>query len=136
MSESEMEFPQKPKGSFGILMWWLRKLWVGWRTMCPRCEKGAMFESFFQIRQRCPHCNIKLQPNAGDELGVIAVGYFLTLFPAMLGLILAYAYTEWSAYQLLFLFFFLTAFFLIAFYRNMKGLWVGFAYLLTGLRRL
>ena len=136
MSDIELEIPQKPKGSSGIFRWWLRKLWLGWRTTCPRCEQGAMFESFFKIRKRCPTCNVKFQPHAGDELGVIAVGYFATTIPALIGLVLAYAYTDWTSYQLLFFFFFLTTAILIGLYKNMKGLWVGFVFLLTGLKRL
>lgn len=132
MSDTEITIPRKPTGSGGIFAWWLRKLWIGARTVCPRCEHGSMFESFFGIRKRCPHCNVKLQPHSGDELGVIAVGYFLTLIPAMIGLILAYAFTDWTAYQLLFLFFFLTTAILIGFYRNMKGIWIAFVFLLTG----
>lgn len=136
MSEPEVEIPKKPSGSGGILGWWLKKLWLGWRTICPRCEQGSMFESFFGIRKRCPHCNVKLQPHSGDELGVIAVGYFLTLIPALIGLVAAYSYTDWSAYQLLFFFFFLTTVILVGFYRNMKGLWVAFVFLLTGFKKL
>lgn len=136
MSHTELEIPRKPKGSGGIFMWWLRKLWLGWRTTCPRCEQGSMFESFFKIRKRCPSCNVKFQPHAGDELGVIAVGYFATTIPALIGLVLAYAYTDWTPYQLLFFFFFLTTAILIGLYKNMKGLWVGFVFLLTGLKRL
>ena len=132
MSDTEITIPQKPTGSGGIFAWWLRKLWIGSRTVCPRCEQGSMFESFFGIRKRCPHCNVKLQPHAGDELGVIAVGYFLTMIPAMIGLILAYSFTDWTAYQLLFLFFFLTTVILVGFYRNMKGIWIAFVFLLTG----
>lgn len=133
---SAVEIPQQPKGSIGIFFWWLRKLWLGARTICPRCERGAMFESFFGIRKRCPECKVKLQPNAGDELGVIAVGYFLTAVPALIGLVLAYSFTDWSAQQLLFFFLALMTTILVGFYRNMKGIWIGFAYILTGLKRL
>ncbi len=136
MSHDSIDIPQKPKGSGGILFWWIKKLILGWRTQCPRCEKGAMFEGFFTIRKRCPVCNIKLQPHSGDELGVIAVGYFMTLIPALLGLCLAYAYTDWTPYQLLFFFFFLTTVILVGLYRNMKGLWVALVFLMTGLKRL
>lgn len=136
MSETEIAIPEKPKTTSGILFWWLRKFWLGWRTICPRCEKGAMFESFFGIRKRCPVCNVKLQPHSGDELGVIAVGYFLTLIPALLGLVAAYSYTDWTAQQLLLFFFFLCTAILIGLYRNMKGLWVSLVFLMTGFKRL
>lgn len=135
-SQPTPDIPQKPKGSGGILSWWIKKLWLGARLICPRCEKGAMFESFFGIRKRCPECKVKLQPHSGDELGVIAVGYFLTLIPALLGLVAAYSYTDWTPHQLLFFFLFLTTAILVGFYRNMKGIWVAFVFLLTGFKRL
>jgi uncharacterized protein (DUF983 family) len=130
------DIPQKPKGSAGILFWWIRKLWLGACTICPRCEKGSMFESFFKIRKRCPECNCKLQPYSGDDLGVIAVGYFLTLIPGLIGLLLAWSYTSWTPYQLLFFFFFLITVILIGLYRNMKGIWVALVFILTGFKRL
>lgn len=93
-----------------------------------------MFEGPFQIRKRCPHCDVLLQPYCGDELGVIAVGYVLTLIPALLGLFAAYHYTDWSAYQLLALFVMISGAVLVGFFRNMKGVWVAFVYLMTGFR--
>lgn len=136
MSDNPIAIPTKSAGTMGTISWWLRKLWLGARVTCPRCEKGEMFEGFFAIRKRCPVCNVKLQPHSGDELGVIAVGYFLTLIPALLALVAAYAYTDWTAYQLMFFFFFLCTAILIGLYRNMKGIWVAFVFLLTGLKRL
>ena len=94
-----------------------------------------MFESYFKVHKRCPECKVILQPHAGDELGVIALGYFMTLAPSMIGLVLAYFYTDWSPLQLLFFFFFLMTSILIGFYRNIKGIWIGFVFLLTGLRK-
>lgn len=135
MSDS-IVIPQEPKGAGSIFFWWIRKLfWVGARTNCPRCEQGAMFESFFQIRKRCPKCQVLLQPYQGDELGVIGVGYFLTLIPSLLGTMAAYAWTDWSPTQLLIFFFFLMTAILVGFYRNMKGIWVAFVFLMTGFKR-
>ena len=136
VDEMQPEIPQKPKGSMGVLFWWLKKLfWVGARAFCPRCEKGEMFQSFFQVHKRCPECKVLLQPYSGDELGVIAVGYFLTLIPSILGLLAAYAWTDWTPTQLLLFFFFLMTAILIGFYRNMKGIWIAFVFLLTGFRK-
>ena len=131
----KIPLPKKPSGAIGIFFWWLKKLfWFGGRTICPRCEKGLMFESFFKVRKQCPECKVVLQPYPGDELGVIALGYFMTLAPAMLGLVLAYTFLNWSGYQLLAFFWLLMTAILIGFYRNIKGIWIAFVYLLTGLR--
>lgn len=130
------DIPTKPEGAFPVFFWWLKKLfWLGARTICPRCEKGEMFESFFGIRKRCPCCKVKFQPYQGDELGVIAVGYFLTVAPSLIGTAAVYSVTDWSYGQLLAFFMGLMTAILITFYRNMKGIWVAFVFLLTGLRR-
>lgn len=136
MIEKKKSLPKKPKGAIPIFLWWLKKLfWLGGRTICPRCEIGSMFESHFKIRKRCPECKIKFQPYQGDELGVIALGYFMTLIPATIGGAIAFFYTDWSVWQLLLFFWLLMTSVLIGFYKNIKGIWVGFVYLLTGLKR-
>jgi uncharacterized protein (DUF983 family) len=128
--------PKKPKGAIPIFIWWLKKLfWIGGRTVCPRCEKGQMFESFFKVRKRCPECKVVLQPYPGDELGVIALGYFMTVAPSLIGVVLAHFYTDWSGGQLLAFFLCLMTVILVGFYRNIKGIWIAFVYLLTGLRK-
>lgn len=76
-----------------------------------------------------------LQPYPGDELGVIALGYFVTLGPSLVALVWAYFNTSLTPIQLLLLFWFLMTAILFGFYRNIKGIWIGFIYLLTGLRR-
>ena len=79
MSE-KLPLPKKPKGAVPIFLWWLKKLFlVGARTYCPRCEKGHMFESYFKVRKQCPECKVVLQPYPGDELGVVALGHFLSV---------------------------------------------------------
>ncbi|MFA5505375.1 MAG: DUF983 domain-containing protein [Vulcanimicrobiota bacterium] len=131
-----MPLPKKPSGALPIFLWWLKKLfWVGGRTYCPRCEKGLMFESYFKVRKKCPECQVVLQPYPGDELGVIALGYFVTLGPSLVALVWAYFNTSLTPIQLLLLFWFLMTAILFGFYRNIKGIWIGFIYLLTGLRR-
>lgn len=94
-----------------------------------------MFEGFFKVRKKCPECKIVLQPYPGDELGVIALGYFMTLTPSLIGLVIAYFNTDWTPPQLLGFFFFLMTAILIGFYRNIKGIWIGFVFLLTGLKK-
>lgn len=130
------QLPKKPTSATGILFWWLKKLfWLGGRTICPRCEKGEMFESHFQVRKQCPECKVVLQPYSGDELGVIALGYFMVLGPSLIGLVLAYFYTQWTGGQLLAFFFLLMTFIMLAFYKNIKGIWIAFVYLLTGFKK-
>lgn len=132
----KLPLPKKPKGAIPIFLWWLKKLfWIGARTICPRCEKGDMFETAFKVRKRCPECKVVLQPYPGDELGVIALGYFMTVFPALVALVVAHLYTTWTGPAKLGLFFFVMTAILIGFYKNIKGIWIAFVFLLTGLRK-
>ncbi len=132
----DIDIPQRPKGAVFLFVWWLRKLFfIGARARCPRCEQGPLFEKGFTMFKRCPNCSILYQPYPGDELGVIAVGYFLTLIPSLIGVVAAYAWTDWSPGFLLFFFMFLMTVILIGFYRSIKGIWIALVFLLTGLRR-
>ena len=38
----------------------------GLRGRCPRCGQGALFETWHQIRERCPQCDLEYEPSAGD----------------------------------------------------------------------
>lgn len=118
----------------GLLRRWLSTLWTGARCKCPRCREGKMFKSFFTIKKKCEHCGVTFQPYEGDVLGVIAVGYFGTVIPSLVALVLAYAYLDLSLEGYFLLYFTVMSTVLLGFYRNFKGLWVAFVYLLTGLK--
>lgn len=94
-----------------------------------------MFESHFHIRSHCPNCGVRLQPYAGDSLGVYAVCYFLALIPAALAIIAAYfLHAPLSPIGYILLFGAVSGAVLFGFYPNMKGIWIAFVYLMTGLR--
>lgn len=95
-----------------------------------------MFRSHFQIHRECPECGVVLQPYAGDSLGVYAVCYFLTVIATALVLAAAYLlFHVTSPYTYLGLFSVTSGVILFGFFPNMKGIWIAFVYLLTGLRR-
>lgn len=94
-----------------------------------------MFASHFQIHQKCPACEVVLQPYAGDSLGVYAVAYFVTLIPTALCLAASYWLFHPSPYGYLAIFAVSSGLFLFGCYPNMKSLWIAFVYLLTGLRK-
>jgi uncharacterized protein (DUF983 family) len=93
-----------------------------------------MFETFYRIHKTCPQCGVRLQPYAGDSLGVYAVCYFFSLVPAMIALVLAFAYTDIPPMGLVALFGVVSGVILFGLYPNMKGVWVALVYLSTGLR--
>lgn len=125
------------KGPLGVTMDALRAmLWHGARGICPKCGTGKMFRSHFQIHKECPECGVVLQPYAGDSLGVYAVAYFGTVIITVLVMLAAYfLFHVTSPYTYLGLFAVTSGTVLFGLFPNMKGLWVGFVYILTGLRR-
>jgi uncharacterized protein (DUF983 family) len=127
----------KREGPLGVTWRWLYTLlWLGARKRCPKCGQGQMFRSYIQIHTHCPACEVKLQPYAGDSLGVYAVCYFVTILITAVGMGLAYLLLPGlSPYGYLGLFAVLSGGVLFGLYPNMKGLWVAFVYLLTGLRK-
>jgi uncharacterized protein (DUF983 family) len=55
---------------------------------CPNCGRASMFEGFYALHPRCPHCGVRHEIAEGAWLGAIAVGYgFGALFAFGLGLV-------------------------------------------------
>ncbi len=94
-----------------------------------------MFSSYYHIHKSCPNCNVTFQPYRGDELGVYAVSYFLSVIPALIAFLLAFKYTNLNAYGLLALIALVSGTVLFGLFPNMKGLWISLVYLCTGLRK-
>ena len=131
------EIDMKREGPLRITWRWLyTMLWLGARKRCPKCGQGKMFRSYLHVHTNCPACDIKLQPYAGDSLGVYAVCYFLTIFATAVGLGLAYLLIpNLSPWGYLGLFIVISTTFLLGGFPNMKGIWIAFVYLMTGLRK-
>ncbi|HET6969018.1 MAG TPA: DUF983 domain-containing protein [Ornithinibacter sp.] len=45
---------------------------------CPLCGGGDMFETFFQVRDRCPRCNFPIQREEGHWLGAVGINTIVT----------------------------------------------------------
>jgi uncharacterized protein (DUF983 family) len=63
---------------------------------CPRCRRGNMFTfpvtrlfKFSIMNEKCPHCEVRLEPEPGYYQGAMFVGYGITVaFIALIGLTL------------------------------------------------
>lgn len=58
-----VEHQHAPDGSTP-LRWILRS---GWKGLCPRCGKGAMFRSWLKITDRCDACGLDYRFAAPDD---------------------------------------------------------------------
>lgn len=114
----------------------IQPLWDGVCLRCPNCRKGEMFRTWFETHPRCPGCSVPFQPYEGDFLGTMAVTYGITVGLALLLFAALYKFTDLTLYQHLLVY---SAFCLVwyfALYRQMKGIWVGILYVMTGLKKL
>ena len=78
-----MAGPQGKRPGLGTL------LMRGVRKRCAKCGQGRAFESYFRIRQRCPHCGYIFEREEGYWVGAVIInfvfveGWFLLLFVAI-----------------------------------------------------
>ncbi|HEY4002957.1 MAG TPA: DUF983 domain-containing protein [Candidatus Xenobia bacterium] len=101
---------------------------------CPRCGRGQIFRSPLIINERCSECGVRFQPYEGDWLGAMAICYVITAVATLVGYLAVGRLLQVSdTVQIVGWSLFALAFYL-GFYRNMKGLWIGILYLMTGLK--
>ena len=50
------------------------------RQRCPRCLKGAMFESSFKMKSHCPVCEFKYEREEGYYTGAMFINWFFAVF--------------------------------------------------------
>lgn len=63
---------------------------------CPRCRTGKMFpyaasdlRRFTIMNEKCPHCDVRLEPEPGFYQGAMYVSYaFTVMFMVIIGLLL------------------------------------------------
>lgn len=103
----------------------------GWANRCPQCGEGEIWRRDGNIHQRCANCNLAFEPDQADW------GAFTWAFGVEVALVVIAAsvvelffdlpYTThvylWSAAVVLFHF---------AFYRRLKGQWIGLRTAMTG----
>ena len=46
----------------------------GWRKRCPHCGKGPLFSGFAHHLERCSHCGLVYERNAGDTWAFTIIG--------------------------------------------------------------
>lgn len=54
---------------------------------CPRCRQGDIFKfpvlkhlgQFNKMNEKCPHCDVRLEPEPGFYQGAMYVGYAITM---------------------------------------------------------
>ena len=49
------------------------------RSRCPACGRGALFENAFEVVGTCDHCGARLERDPGSYLVLISLNYFLVV---------------------------------------------------------
>ncbi len=57
---------------------WDRML-VAVRGGCPACGGPGAFRSLYALRERCPHCGVRFERDAGSWLGAAVIAYGFTI---------------------------------------------------------
>ena len=55
------------------------RLWAAVRQRCPRCCRGPMFRSWFQMNEFCPRCSLRFEREQGCFLGAMYFSYALSI---------------------------------------------------------
>ena len=81
-----------------------RLVWRALRLQCPNCGRGRLFESWFQLRERCSACQVWLEREEGYFVGAMAVniiiGEFLPVMGAIVALVITWPYPPWQVLQI------------------------------------
>lgn len=78
---SGRERPQPP---------WGRLLLRGVRKQCPNCGGGKIYDTWFRMKDRCPHCGLRFEREPGFFVGAYLINLtiaFVLLFAICIGFV-------------------------------------------------
>ena len=70
------------------------------RRHCPYCGGGRIFNGWFSLKERCPHCNVLFEPEDGYLLGSYVVNIGLTAVLAIASVISLMIWSDLSVVQI------------------------------------
>jgi uncharacterized protein (DUF983 family) len=117
-----------PLGRIRTMARILRVLFCSLRLICPACQHGRMFRTFFTMNVRCPVCGVIFERDAGEVTGGIAINTIVTATMAFGGASLAF-FTDVPLLPLLAILMIATVVFPLWFYRYARSLWTGVLFL-------
>lgn len=68
-------------------------LWRGLGRRCPLCGSDGVFESWFDVRDRCPRCNFPIRREEGHWIGAVGINTIVTFTALVLTLVVSFALT-------------------------------------------
>lgn len=70
------------------------------RRSCPYCGGGGIFNGWFNLKERCPHCNVLFEHEDGYLLGSYVVNIGLTAVLAIASVISLMIWSDLSVLQI------------------------------------
>jgi uncharacterized protein (DUF983 family) len=70
-----------------------RLLRRGLLRRCPLCGSGGLFETWFEVRERCPRCNFPIRREEGHWIGAVGINTIVTLSALVFTLFVSFALT-------------------------------------------
>lgn len=67
---------------------------------CPYCGGGGIFKGWFNLKERCPHCDVLYEPEDGYLLGAYVVNIGVTAVVAVAIVISLMVWTSLSTLQI------------------------------------
>lgn len=100
---------------------------AGLHARCPACGKGALFDGFLTVKQRCGRCDADL---SGQDSGDGPVPFIILLvgFIVVFGVLVAEIAWEWPAWLHLMVWLPLTVILVLAVLRPAKALIIALQY--------
>lgn len=95
---------------------------------CPRCHKGRMFRSLFDMHPSCSVCGLPFETASGEITGGMVINLVVTEVVAVVAGGYFALFTTVALLPLLLTLGFFTIIFPILFYRCSRGIWAGFLY--------
>lgn len=67
---------------------------------CPYCGEGGIFKGWFNLKERCPHCDVLYEPEDGYLLGAYVVNIGLTAVLAVAAVISLMVWSNLSTLEI------------------------------------
>ncbi|MGJ3238858.1 MAG: DUF983 domain-containing protein [Anaerolineae bacterium] len=111
----------------------LKTLWTGFRLRCPHCQQGQMTDGWFALRETCAVCGVRFERKSGESAGASIIWVSVLPILAMM-IFFTFELTNpdislWISAGVPIAFTLIAG---VAFYRNVRGLWIAVTYLTGG----
>jgi len=105
----------------------------GLRKRCPRCGEPRIFRTWFQLKERCPACDLRFEQEEGGYLGAITINYAFAVIVwlAMLAVVMVFTVPDVPVVPLLIASVIVLVAVPLWFFPRSKGLWAAIEFLVA-----